>query len=627
MRVIGDLECDGLLDIVSTIWCGVFKDLDTGEVYKFPPERMREMTRFLNLCKVVIGHNFIGYDEPVLKKVLNYTFPKDTIIIDTYILSQIIEPAKQKHPNIGTQKGPHSLENWGNYFNRCKPEHEDWSQFSDEMLHRCTEDVEINYLTFKALNRQADIFNPESDWYLAYKIESTFAKYFARQVSWGFLVDQDKINEHINYLTSEIDKIDIEVISQLPKRLNNKEKKVNGEYTYNKTPFKGNGELNQRTTDWCDNNLASNYSVIAGPFSRLSFDDFDLGSAAQVKDYLLSQGWVPEQWNFTRDPITQTLQRTSPKLSKDDPFNGVEGEIGRKVSRRMIYRHRRSQLEGFLRIVREDGRIPSDASGIADTARLKHRGVVNIPGSDAIFGNEMREVFIAPPGYVLVGCDAASCQLRDLCHHMGDPDFTDAVINGKSSEGTDVHSLTMKKTGLPHRTASKRFNYGTLFGAGPAKLSTMMNSALAEDGLDLRVSEPEAKKARDKFLKNLPKFKELLTNLTVQLRQYGFIYGIDRRHIFPDSEHKAIAYLLQSDEAIAMKMAYIFLNKWIDDRELDAHIVCFMHDEFQIEVREDQAEEVAKLAEKSIQVAHEYLEFNIPFKGEASIGKNWKETH
>lgn len=624
MEVVGDLEGDGLLDTVTTIWCGVFKDINTGQKWKFKPDQMEEMCEFLSKCTVVIGHNFIDYDVPALKKVLGFEFPKGTLIVDTYILSQMIEPDRRKHPACSGRKGAHSLENFGCIFKRPKPEHEDWATFSPEMLHRCSEDVEINFLLYKMLMREAkakvhsDIhpLDPQSIWYKPYKLEAAFAECLVKQKIRGVLVDRDLILKHINTLTEKIEDIDREVVPQLPKRIIIKEQKKDGVLSWNKKPFKGNGDLNERTIDWVRANLDGNYRAIGGPFSRISIEDFDLGSIQQVKDYLLSEGWVPEQWNTKKDPITGVEKRTSPKLSKDDPFLGVKSDVGQKVAERMIYRHRRSQLEGFLKIIREDGRITANVTGITPTVRLKHGGIVNIPGEDSVFGLEMREVFIASPGYKFVGCDAASCQLRNLCHHMGDDEYTDAVINGNKDDGTDIHSVNMRKTGITVRKIAKNFIYGFLFGAGNPKIGAIL-------GQDAEA----AKKVRQKFLRELPGLKALLDRVESEFNQFGYITGLDGRPIFPRSKHECLCYLLQSDEAIMMKVATCYAHKWVEQRGLDAHMIIHMHDEYQWEAKEGQEKEVAELLETAIVKAGQFLKMNVPMAGEAAIGDNWRETH
>lgn len=616
MRAVVDLEANGFLETVDKIWCMVAKDIDTKTVHKFGPDDLNKMIGFLDKCTVVIGHNFLGYDTPLLSKILGYQFREDVFIIDTYILSQMLEPDRKKHPKTTGKKGAHSLENIGNYLKRHKPEHEDWSQYSPEMLHRCSEDVEINYLEFVRLNHKAQLFTPNSRWIKPYKIEAAFQKVINKQVSKGILVNKPKLLENILFLDDEIRKVDEEVLPKLPMKLVIHEQKKDGEWQWNKKPFKGNGELNKYTVDWCNLIGCTNHSIVGGPFTRISFEHMDLGSVQEVKNYLLTQGWVPLKWNKTTEPLTGTEKRTSPKMDKEEEFLGVEGDVGKRVAYRMVCRHRRSQLQGFLDKLRTDGRISAAITGITPTVRCKHAVVVNIPGEDAFFGQQMREIFTVPEGYKMVGCDAVSCQLRNLCHHMGDDEYTDAVINGDKDLGTDIHTVNQKAAGLFNRTQAKRFIYGFLFGAGDEKVGLITGSNRAG-----------GKKIKKQFLNNLPKLAALIDRITRQFKTYKYLVGLDGRLIFPRSAHQALCYQLQSDEAIMMKVATIYLDSWITQEGLDAHQVAHMHDEFQFEVRDDHAKRLAELAPKAVEKAGKWLKMNVPMAGSASIGQTWWDTH
>ncbi len=156
--VVFDLEATGLLrqvreaDNADRVWCGVLHDVDTREVFKYDPYNvLNYICSDLSSVSVLIGHNIIDYDLPLLKKVLGWEPKEGTVIVDTWILSQMLWPDKQKHPNCPTKAGPHSLANWGACFGRPKPEHDEWWRYTPQMLHRCSEDVEINVLLYEKI--------------------------------------------------------------------------------------------------------------------------------------------------------------------------------------------------------------------------------------------------------------------------------------------------------------------------------------------------------------------------------------------------------------------------------------------------------------------------------------------
>ncbi len=146
MRCIGDLEANGLLrhkdhsPPADTIWCGVFKDIDTKAVTIFRIHEMIEMEEFLDEVDFLVMHNGADYDIPLMESILEYKYQGE--LFDSFIVSQLTCPDRV---------GGHGLENFGKIFGRPKPPHEDWSKFSPEMLYRCQEDVEINYLTYLLL--------------------------------------------------------------------------------------------------------------------------------------------------------------------------------------------------------------------------------------------------------------------------------------------------------------------------------------------------------------------------------------------------------------------------------------------------------------------------------------------
>lgn len=463
------------------------------------------------------------------------------------------------------------------------------------------------------------------DWSRSFAIETRMAFILGKMERNGFLVDKKLIEQHIRHLTGEIGKVDEEVMPQLPLRTVADVKAKGGVYPHVAKPYKMNGELCVAVERWYEK--IEDSPDIGGPFTRVSFLPFDLGSTMQVKEYLLDQGWLPDKWNYKKDDRGRfTEEKTSPKLTQEDQFLGVTGTVGRRVADRIKYRHRRSQLEGWYSSIRPDGRISQGISGMTPTARLRHSRIVNIPGFEidpktgevkgAYFGREMRSVFVAREGYKIVGCDAASCQLRMLCHYMGDESYTNTIVNGRQEDGTDPHTVNMKLAGLSSRGQAKGFIYAFLFGAADKKL-----------GLILGGSARRGKEARAKFLQGLPKLAALLNNVEKSWKKRGYLIGLDGRKIYVRSPHMLLVYLLQSAEAIMMKVAMCFMDKRIKLGGYDAKLVATAHDEVQYEVLASHSEDVARILEDSIRDAYLHLECNVEGKGEADIGKTWAETH
>lgn len=635
-RVVGDLEANGLLDEATRIWCGVFKDIDTGEVVKFSVEQgkgwERKLCEYLDRVDILIMHNGISYDLPLLNKLFGYKFKGK--LFDTLVVSKLQKPSRQSPFNCPNKKAPHSVEAWGYRVGRGKPEHDDWDNYSPEMLHRCTEDVEIQHLIYNALLEEGKGY----DWTEAHNMSFRLFEILHEQEQYGWLVDRPYMDDCIRVLNRWINMIDRAVGPRLPMILEIEESKKNknAEVGYIKKPFLKSGKYSEASLKFCDAiGVSPDTRPIMGCFTRISFRPVSLDSQKEVKEYLLSQGWIPEEWN-TNDKG----ERTSAVISKDEPFNGLDSKVGRLVAKRIQCVHRRSQIEGWIKRIRPDGRISASVSGLAETGRAKHRNVVNVPGSEAFFGKRMRKCFISKPGYVVVGCDSAGCQNRMLAGRVGDPHFTDILINGKKEDGTSIHQVNQRAikeiAGLEVSYGkAKALNYAFMFGASDRKLGSIVGES-PEKGSDIRRALLSVSAGFQDLVDSLTKEwrsnAKRRTNKWGRLEYYdGWIRGLDGRPIFISSEHQILVYMLQSDEAIMMTAAYIFLYKRAEDRGWkhgrDWGYLIWMHDEFQCEVREDIAEEFAKLAEQCIVDAGRYFKINCPHEGDSSIGRNWGETH
>jgi DNA polymerase I-like protein with 3'-5' exonuclease and polymerase domains len=107
----------------------------------------------------------------------------------------------------------------------------------------------------------------------------------------------------------------------------------------------------------------------------------------------------------------------------------------------------------------------------------------------------------------------------------------------------------------------------------------------------------------------------------------GVLLGLDGRKLLVRSEHSALNTLLQGAGAIVMKKALILLYKDLTNRKIPFKLVANVHDEWQIEVPVNYAEEVGKAGTQAIADAGVEFKMNCPLAGEYKIGDTWKETH
>ena len=617
-----DIETDGLLDDVEQVWCAVVKDHADGSLFSFHPDNIGQLTKLLDTFDVLIGHNSIAFDFPVLRKIYGWEYHGKKV--DTLLISRTQRPTRRAPE--GCTSGPHSVAAWGLRLGYEKLGNDVWDTYSPHILRRCERDVEIQYLILKELLREGH----GEGWREAHILNAKLFALLQRQEEYGWLVDGTKMQDNLEWLARWIGRIDRAIVDSLPLIVEINETKKDGEYNYVRKPFKKDGNYTASVERYMVDMGCVGGGVVVGPFARVEFRKVNLDSNKEVKEYLLKLGWEPAEFNENKEG-----ERTSAKLSKNDPFKGIQGGLGRLIAKRVQCRHRIGTLEGWLKLIRPDGRIAAKVGGIAATGRLRHKDIVNVPSphSGAFFARQMREVFVAKPGWVLVGVDSKGNQIRQLAARMGDEQFMRDALLDKERDGTDFHDTNMARLGGTPRSTAKNFFYGLIFGAGVSKLASTIGC-----------STKEARRFLNTYMKELPLLKKCIDDLTEGWREgaqtwwdkhenrrvwiNGRIKGLDGRPILVDSEHKVLCYALQSDEAIQMAMAYVMFHTWASARGIkDWGNVIWMHDEIQFEAHPNVAEELAGLACEAIRWAGKYYNIACPHEGGYKIGKNWYETH
>lgn len=650
-----DLEGNGLLDDVTVIHCGVFIHVETNDCKVFEPHQIPQMLAFMAQQKVLIGHNVLGYDFPALKKLYNFEF-KGTIV-DTLVMSRLLYPDRITPPKLSESyramklrvPGPHSVASWGFSLGTHKIHHEDWTTYSPEMRLRCEFDTKIQVLLFKHLKaRMAEINFPQP------VMNRTFRVFRILQMmeQYGWLFDRPKAERSCSLLRHWMSRIERVIVPLLPVISEVAEVRKDGQMNWVRKPFVMSGgyaAITTRTFPELEGKTATT-GFVAGPFSRVRFRKMDINSRNEMVQYLLDSGWIPREWNYQTDDNGRVVKdlkgnpiTTSPKLNYKDPFDGVKDIAGQLLAKWVQCRHRLSLIEGLIELQRPDGRISQRISGIADTGRLTHAGIVNIPGGRSFFGHRVRSLFVAREGYTLVGTDSVSCQDRALANRANNEDFTQMLLNGDKSKGTDGHSLNMhaiNKALEPHnvrisRDDAKNHGYGWKFGASDKKLGSMVGLGM-DVGAKIRDALASVSQAQAALVDKLT--KEWESTAKVRMSDYGrpqmyggTITGLDGRPIRIELPHTILVYILQSDEAIIMQYALDILYQkltsmgWIHGREYG--FVGNIHDEFQTEVRNDLVDVYAKLSAECIQQASKELGCVVLQEGDYSIGKSWAETH
>ena len=194
--------------------------------------------------------------------------------------------------------------------------------------------------------------------------------------------------------------------------------------------------------------------------------------------------------------------------------------------------------------------------------------------------------------------------------------FDDGAFGKEVLEG-DIHTVNQKAAGLDTRDQAKTFIYAFLYGAGAAKIGSIVGKG-----------SQHGQRLKDRFLSNLPALNSLIQAVQKAANR-GHLKGLDGRLVKVRSPHAALNTLLQSAGALLAKQWLVEFDNLLTEHDLHdkAALVAWVHDEIQIESEDAYAEKVKELAIQAATIAGERFDFRIIIEAEGSIGNNWADTH
>lgn len=570
MRIVLDIETNLAHDKIHLV---VTKDIDTGEVRTW--KAASNLPEFLKDASLIVMHNGISFDAPVLNRLWK-TKIRSSQVYDTLIVSRLLDPSRENG---------HSLEAWGQTLGFHKIDYAAvWQWMMDRkeayagecfdspidslLEHYCIRDVEVTAKLFVRLS--SDVvekqFSQES-----VELEHRVAQIISEQERNGFKLDQIYATCLLTDIKSKVAGIYEQMQQRWPPVITPKFHKTHGR------PIKD--------------------SIVT----------FNPGSRQQIGEKLKELGWKPKEFTETGQPKVDETILANIKIP--------EAQV---IAEYLMLQKRISQIESWMEAVGKDGRVHGKViTNGAVTGRMTHSSpnMAQIPNAGSIYGPECRECWTVEDGNVLVGCDASGLELRMLAHYMKDEGYVRTVCEGSSKDGTDVHTVNQRAAGLATRDNAKTFIYAFLYGAGDAKIGSIVGGS-ARDGTKLKA----------KFLAQTPALAKLLERVGKQAAK-GWVPGLDGRRIWVRSEHAALNSLLQGAGAIVMKKALVIFDDKRKANKWPVKYVANVHDEAQLECPKDIAEEVGKAFRQSIIEAGEFYKLRCPLDGEYKIGRNWRETH
>tara|TARA_R110002096_G_scaffold426638_2_gene636689 strand:- start:257 stop:1990 length:1734 start_codon:yes stop_codon:yes gene_type:complete len=577
MQLVFDIETDGLDP--SVIWCLVAQD-EHGKFHHFYEDTLQEGIKFLQKADRLIGHNILGYDIPVIKKLTGIDLYQADKIIDTLVLSRLLNP---------TREGGHSIGKWGPKLGLPKKDSPEWSTFTKEMLSYCERDVDINYKLFNYLKKESLGFSKE-----CIKLEHKVTHILEQQKRNGFLFN----DEEAMFLASELSF----KLQETENKVHETFKPIWVDDKMIKPKLKKDGKLSKQGLTEQEYSDIIDGTLERKPFMRKTLQEFNLGSRKQIGQRLQELGWKPNNFTPTGQAIVD--ENTLKKIT-----HIKEAQL---IANFLLYQKRLAQVHSWIDAVKDDGRVHGSVicTG-AITGRMAHRGpnMAQVPAVYSPYGKECRSCWIVPKGYKLVGIDASGLELRLLAHYMADEDYINEIING------DIHTANQQFAGLKSRDEAKTFIYALIYGAGDEKIGSIIKGNRAD-----------GKRLRERFLTGLPTLRTLKERVD-RAAEKGYLKGLDGRKILLRHKHAALNTLLQGGGAIAMKKALVILEDNIRLNNLDAKFVANIHDEWQIQVIETQADFVGRLGVEALEKAGDHYKMRCPLTGEYKIGDSWYETH
>ena len=530
------------------------------------------------LCGVttVMHWNGIGFDVPVLERVWGFTFDKDIEHIDGMLLSRLYNPSRA---------GGHALSTYGKQFGYEKGDFTDFDgpgqvfdyfqgdeshyrdetteEWLDRMAVYCERDTKLNT---KACLYLLDQLKKESFEQPSIDLEHAVQAILTEQRFKGFMLDVPYATNLYRIICKRMDRIEAKLRKQFPPIVTKRFHRTSGK------------PLNDHV------------------------EEFNIGSRKQIAERLQTLGVK----------FTKKTEKGAIIVSEEilDSINNTEAKL---IGRYLTLQKRASQINSWLEAVEADSRVHGRVTcNGAVTGRMTHSkpNLGQVTGVQSYLGLECRRCWIVAPGMKLVGVDASGLELRMLAHYMKDEAYTREILDG------DVHTANQVAAGLTTRNQAKTFIYAFLYGAGDAKIGSIVGGGAAQ-----------GKKLKRAFLEATPALKALRELVGKIADAHKSLPGLDGRRLRVRHQHAALNTLLQGAGAVVMKQALVFFKQLLVKRNIEAYFVANVHDEWQVEVREEQAEEAGHLGCLAIELAGEHYKMRCPLAGEFNVGDNWAETH
>ena len=350
--------------------------------------------------------------------------------------------------------------------------------------------------------------------------------------------------------------------------------------------------------------------------------EFNINSPKQLGEVLLDELYLPQGkktktgWSTSADVLE--------KLRNKHPI------IQNILDYRTLTKLKSTYADGLLKVIDADGRIHTNFQmTVTATGRLSSTepNLQNIPIRKE-FGSEIRKMFVAAPGNVLVDADYSQIELRLLAHISKDTAMRDAFLSGvdfHTATASQVFNTPVEEVTARQRSNAKAVNFGIVYGISAWSLAG-----------DIGVSTSEAKEYMDAYYEKYPGVHQYMEDIKEKAREDGYVVTLyQRRRYLPElkssnfntrsfGERVALNMPIQGTAADIIKLAMVNVANRLKKEKLEGKLILQVHDELIVECPEKEAETVSKLlAEEMENVIH----LSVPLSVEVKTGHTWHEAH
>ena len=368
-------------------------------------------------------------------------------------------------------------------------------------------------------------------------------------------------------------------------------------------------------------NLSVGIDALQKEIYALAGEEFNINSPKQLGEILFEKLMLPSG--------KKTKSGWSTNAETLEKLRGKHEIVDKILEFRQLSKLKSTYADGLGKVIGPDGRIhTSFQMTVTATGRLSSTepNLQNIPVRTEL-GAEIRKMFVAPRGSVLVDADYSQIELRLLAHISGDQVMQKAFLDGE-----DIHAVTASQVfGVPlkdvtklQRSRAKAVNFGIVYGISAFSLAQ-----------NIHVYQNEAKEYIDTYLEKYSGVREYMKSIIAQAKTDGYVTTLfGRRRPLPElksanynirsfGERVARNTPIQGTAADVIKLAMVHVWRRLREEKLAAKLILQVHDELIVECPESEAVRVtAILTEEMENVVH----YSVPLTADAQAGRSWSDA-